>query len=162
MATARFQKIEFRPGAFLTWAHDGLQKTWDPLEKLTLVHACTHMCVFLKRRIMVFIRFSKHSLQIKTMIFPARGVAILHPLMQRSVWETQVWSSQQRQQTLFYLTSRPLSLSVCIPIFASKFFVFLILPLKNPFFLNQGNTFVFPPRPWLFLILAVDNTPIFY
>lgn len=98
------------------WASEVLRS----LEMLTLVHACSHMCVFLKKKEHGFHRVSQHSPKIKTMIIRARGVALHHPLMLGTLEEVRCGLSQQKQQTLFYLTSRALSPSVCTSIFASK------------------------------------------
>ena len=73
-----FRRLNFN-WVHLTWAHGGLQKSWDPLEMWTLVCACTRECVFLKRRSTVFIRFSQQSPKIKTMILEQEELLCIIP-----------------------------------------------------------------------------------
>ena len=135
MGTAKFQKIEFWPRMRLTWAHGGLQKSWDPLEMLTLVRACAPMCVFLKRRSMVFIRFSQQSPKIKTMIIRARGVALHHPLMQGTLEEVRCGLPSRSSRPCFiWLPGLYHLVSVFPYLLPSKFFVFIILPPPGLFF----------------------------
>lgn len=149
-----FRRLNFNR-VHLTWAHGGLQKSWDPLEMWTLVRACTRVCIFLKRRSTVFIRFSQQSPKIKTMIIRARGVALHHPLMQGTFEEVRCGLPSRSSRPCFISHPGLYHLVSVFPyLLPSKFFVFIILPPLG-LFLNQDNSFVFPVLDYFWFLLLI-------